>query len=61
MIGNLMLKHLQHQIIIDSHLSGTQTQLFEKYPELKKKAEKVLGNDLCYDLAVYQDNVPVST
>jgi hypothetical protein len=61
MIGNLMLKYLQHQIIIDSYLSGNQASLFEQYPDLTKVAKKALGEEAFNDLNSYEEGVRIST
>lgn len=60
-VGNLMLKYLQHQIIIDSYLAGKQEQLFEQYPDLVKIAKKALGEEAFENLSTYEQDVRIST
>ena len=48
-IGNKMIDYLEKQIIIDYHFRGEQDLFEQDYPQLKPKAEKLLGQDTYFD------------
>lgn len=50
-MGRQMIDYLECQIILDYHWRGEQDIFEQEYPNLKKKAEALLGYDTYFDLS----------
>jgi len=52
-VGNKFQSYLEKKCILHYHLKGEQETFEKEYPHLKKKALKLLGPVLYYDLTTF--------
>lgn len=58
-IGNKLLQYMEKQVIIDFLIQGKIKDLEAQYPDLVKKAMRLVGFEMYYDLKVMETDEPL--
>ena len=60
-IGNKLLSYLEKQVIIDYLIQGKIKDLETRYPDLVKKAMRLVGFEMYYEIKVMETDEPLDT